>query len=124
MQDLCTLGGPDSDELLINERRQIAGLSITTIDLATHQPTVDPFLWENGKMIDLGTLGGVSGYPNMINGQGQIVGFSDVAGGPIGHAIPFEVSVFKGLRRKQGNHCNARGICKYVAPTLYLTMPA
>src|SRR5260370_14936982 len=60
MQDLGTLGGPDSDALLINERRQIAGLSITTIDPATQQPTVDPFLWENGKMIDLGTLGGVS----------------------------------------------------------------
>src|SRR5260370_21885106 len=80
MQDLGTLGGPDSDALLINERGQIAGISITTIDPATQQATVDPFLWENGKMIDLGTLGGTSATPDAINNNGQVVGISNLAG--------------------------------------------
>lgn len=123
MQDLGTLGGPDSDALLINERGQIAGLSITTIDPATQNPTVDPFLWENGKMIDLGTLGGVSGYPNMINGQGQIVGFSDVAGDLSGHAFLWENGVLKDLGTLGGAHSEARWINEAGDAAGYATLP-
>ena len=123
MQDLGTLGGPDSDALLINERGQIAGLSITTIDPATQQPTVDPFLWENGKMIDLGTLGGVYGYPNMINGQGQIVGFSDVSGDLSGHAFLWENGVLKDLGTHGGTHSEARWINEAGDAAGYATFP-
>ncbi len=84
MQDIGTLGGPDAFSPFINERGQIAGFSYTS-DMA-----VDPFLWEppterhpNGKMIDLGSLGGTFGAEGdgvALNNRGQVVGFSNLAG--------------------------------------------
>lgn len=106
IRDLGTLGGPDSDALLINERGQITGMSIT------NSGAVDPFLWESGKMIDLGTLGGTFGYPNMINSQGQIVGFSDLPGDLPGQGHPFlwESGVLKDLGTLGGSRGEARSI--------------
>jgi probable HAF family extracellular repeat protein len=52
MIDLGTLGGSTSHANGINERGQIVGNSETTTG-ERH-----PFLWEEGTMIDLGTLGG------------------------------------------------------------------
>lgn len=97
MQDLGTLGGTDSTAISINERGQIAGWSFTnttpnpvldTCGGATmNVPTEDPFLWENGTMIDLGTLGGTCGQAWAINNRGQVVGFSDLAGDSGAHAF-------------------------------------
>src|SRR4029077_6389274 len=39
-------------------------------------PTQHPFFWENGKMVDIGTLGGTLGSPSWMNNRGQVVGFS------------------------------------------------
>jgi probable HAF family extracellular repeat protein len=35
------------------------------------------FFWQNGKVIDLGTLGGANCSPKAINERGQIVGYAD-----------------------------------------------
>ena len=98
MEDLGTLGGTDSAAFAINNKGQIAGWSftnttpnpvVTTCGGSTvNVPTEDPFLWENGKMIDLGTLGGTCGQAEALNNRGQVVGYSDLAGDNAGvHAF-------------------------------------
>src|SRR5262249_12592906 len=43
-------------------------------------PTADLFLWTDGSMTDLGTLGGTSATALGINNRGQVYGFSNLAG--------------------------------------------
>jgi probable HAF family extracellular repeat protein len=99
MRDLKTLGGPDSFALYINDRSQVAGISYTdsTANASTGIPTVHPFLWENGYMRDLGSLGGL-GTPgdfnqgfsvevNDLNALGEVVGTSPLPGDETHHAF-------------------------------------
>jgi probable HAF family extracellular repeat protein len=87
MHDIGTLGGPDAVSTTQNARGQITGQSWTnsTPNPATHIPTLDPFLWANGHMRDLGTLGGTIGFANWLNDRGDVVGVSDLAGDRTGH---------------------------------------
>jgi probable HAF family extracellular repeat protein len=82
MRDLGTLGGNDAVAAYISDSGLIAGISYTntTANPQTGVPTLDPFLWKNGTMSDLGTLGGVFGMVNAMNNKGDVTGESDLAG--------------------------------------------
>ena len=51
--------GTESGATSVNERGQIVGASFTNsvVNPTTGFPTLAPFLWENGRMRNLGTLG-------------------------------------------------------------------
>jgi probable HAF family extracellular repeat protein len=100
MQDLGTLGGPDSAAWFINDCGQIAGESFTsfTANPSSGVPSIDPFFWDpkDRKMLDLGGLGGTFGAALFINGQGQVIGLSNLPGDTTYH--PFIWSKSEGMR--------------------------
>lgn len=110
IQDLHTLGeGTDSMAFNVNDLGQVAGMSFTnnTTNAATGLPTVDIFLWENGKMIDLGTLGGAFSSLNELNNSGQVAGFSDLVGDLTSHPIIGDRRGMKDLGTFGGDNGNA-----------------
>lgn len=83
MRDLGTLAGIDrswpprhqSEAVAINDRGQVVGRSDTTTG-PSHA-----FLWEKGRMRDLGTLGGTYSWPVGINDRGEVAGSSNTKTG-------------------------------------------
>ena len=71
MTDLGALGGSYSYAFGINDLGQIVGYYQTSYGYGYNRP----FLYENGVMTDLGTLGD-NCYPQAINDLGQIAGYS------------------------------------------------
>jgi probable HAF family extracellular repeat protein len=82
MEDLGTLGGPNARGDYINERGQVAGHSDVTVatNLNTGLRTNHAFIWENGTMLDLGTLGGTLSGEAALNNRGQVAGGSNLPG--------------------------------------------
>ena len=71
------------------------------------------FLWQNGKMQDLGTLGGEQAAATGINDRGQVVGISETAGRYI-HAFLWQNGKMQDLSPGEGEFnaaysINARG---------------
>ena len=76
--DLGTLGGLRSEATALNNAGQIVGNSDLRDDPASPRARTHSFVWEQGKMYDLGALaGGSFSDPYAINDKGQIVGFSE-----------------------------------------------
>jgi len=85
--DLGTLGGENSWTNYggINDRGEAVGLAETSVpdpdgeDMCGFgtKRTCRPFLWRNGHMMALPTLGGNNGQASAINNRGQIVGISE-----------------------------------------------
>jgi len=98
MHDLGTLGGNDAQAFFVNESGQVAGASYTNTvaNPVTGLPTQDPFFWEDGKMVDVGTLGGTIGVPRGLNNRGQVVGSSNLVGDRVFHAFLWDKK--EGLR--------------------------
>ena len=60
----------------INDRGQVIGVRVPAGGAVVHA-----FIWENGKLTDLGTLGGAESDAAAINVRNQIVGVSNTLRG-------------------------------------------
>lgn len=105
MKDLGTLGGPDSTAWFINQHGQIAGQSSINYiaNSTTGIPTVDPFFWEDGKMVDIGNLGGTYGFVAALSDQGHVTGTMFLPGDVIYHPFLWHRGVLKDLGTFGGN---------------------
>jgi probable HAF family extracellular repeat protein len=119
MRDLGTLGGPDSWANFINERGQVAGAAYTSdvIDPSTGTPQIDLFIWEDGRMKDLGNLGGNSGStvgaPGVVSGinnRGEITGQMAPLGDQVFQAFLWNGHELLNLGTLGGNFSSAQAI--------------
>jgi probable HAF family extracellular repeat protein len=107
IKDLGTLSsGGNSWGNEINELGQVAGYSYTA------SGTEHAFLWQNGRMRDLGTLGtrvGAYSYANDLNDHGQVVGYSETASGAY-HAFLWQNGKMRNLGALGGHSSMAEEI--------------
>jgi probable HAF family extracellular repeat protein len=98
IKDLGTLGGPDSFAFFVNQHDEIAGISFTNsvVNPSTGVPTLAPFFWKDGKMKNIGSLGGTFGTLQFLNEKSQMVGFSALPGDFNAHAYVWAPS--KGMK--------------------------
>ncbi len=88
MTDLGTLGGPNSQSFAgLNNVPQVPGSS----DTSTSDPNGEDFcgfgtnliclgfVWQNGVMTPLPTLGGNNGQASGVNNQGEVVGYAETS---------------------------------------------
>jgi probable HAF family extracellular repeat protein len=82
------LGGPNSAAFGVNDLAQVVGEAETAV--SNHEDFCGfnaygfpsstaclPFLWQNGVMTPLPTLGGANGVANWINNRGQVAGYAE-----------------------------------------------
>jgi len=88
MTDLGTLGGPNSESFAnLNNAIQVAGTAETSVTDPNNENFCSfgtnliclGFVWQNGIMTPLSTLGGTNGQAAAINNRGQVAGYSETS---------------------------------------------
>jgi probable HAF family extracellular repeat protein len=92
MRDIGTLGGASAVPGVNcngQPRNFIVGASFVSdqVNAATGVPTVAPFLWKDGVMTNLGSLGGTIGWAQCSDPSDDIIGISNLSGDPNTHAF-------------------------------------
>jgi len=93
IKELPAYGGdPDGVAVAINDHGQVAGMSggCSTFNVTNNYNLlpVHALLWDDGKVTNLGSLGGAFGnQAHGINNRGQVVGASDLAGDAVFHGF-------------------------------------
>ncbi len=89
--DLGTLGKPDGNSWInwggINDRGEAVGMSETAVPDPDGEDvcgfgtnlTCVPFLWRNGHMSALPTVGGNNGQASAINNRGEVAGYAETS---------------------------------------------
>jgi len=77
MSDLGTLGGDSFGQAINGKGEVVGGYHATASDASDFRA----FLYSNGRMINLGTLGGRASFAFGINDRGQITGYGFTASG-------------------------------------------
>lgn len=111
MRDLGTLGGTESVAHDVNERGQVVGASVRD-SLQSGEFVVRArraFLWEEGRMRSLGTLGGRESRAHALNDRGQVVGASSTRDGEL-HAFLWDDGTMRDLGTLGGRRSRAHDI--------------
>ena len=111
MKDLGTLGGTDAEALFINGGSQIVGQSYTINSIPPPPPhcgdsplTLRAFFWDEGSMVDLGTLGGSCAFAYALNNRGQVVGQATLDGDEEDHPYIWQHGKMKDLGALGGTY--------------------
>src|SRR5881396_2541019 len=106
VSDLGTLGRAwrDSGTVGVNENGQITGTS------GTASGKQHAFLWQSGKMTDLGTLGGRDSSAVSLNDRGQVIGTSLTAKPARTHAFLWQSGKMTDLGTLGGRSSRPRAI--------------
>lgn len=99
---LGTLFGPSGAPIALNDHDQVVGISPTATG------TRHAFIWQDGTMTDLGSLGGDT-FPTAINDRGQVIGQSTTADGAE-HAFLWQNGTISDLGTVNGDTSTARAI--------------
>ena len=112
MRDVGTLGGASAVPGVNcsgQQRNVLVGTSFlnNSPNADTGVPTVEPFLWKDGVMTDLGSLGGTIGFPQCSNYRGQVIGSSNLSGDVNFHAFLWENGTMNDLGTLGGPNSEA-----------------